>query len=197
MRNGQRGQSLVEFGILVPGFLVILFGLLEFGFLFSHHLTLQYATREGARVGAALGSGTPSAPCSASGGTAEPVDWQIVAAVQRVLTSPGSQVPVARVQQIRIFRANNQGRETGNDVNVWVPGTGPQVDGTNLVFRMNDEKWDACSRKKSTTSSSDADSIGVSLVYDYRFVSPLGSLLGLAGAAQLTVADQTVMALNP
>lgn len=194
-RSRERGQSLVEFGILVPAFLLILFGLLEFGFLFSHHLTLEYATREGARVGAALGRGTPSAPCS--GTNPEPVDWQIVAAVQRVLTSPGSQVPPARIQEIRIYRAKNDGDEHPNDVNVWVPGPGPIVDGTRLAFREVDTGWSACGRRKSSTPSSDADSIGISLVYDYRFVSPLGSLLGFVGPAHVTIADRTVMALNP
>lgn len=194
-RRRERGQSLVEFGILVPGFLLILFGLLEFGFLFSHHLTLEYATREGARVGAALGNGSPAAPCS--GTSPEPVDWQIVAAVQRVLTSPGSQVPPGRVQEIRIYRAKNDGDQLGNQANVWVPGTGPMVDGTPLMFREAGSGWDACGRRRVTSRSADADSLGVSIVYDYRFVSPLGTMLGLAGPAHMTISDRTVMALNP
>ena len=195
-RTGERGQSLVEFGILVPGFMLILFGLLEFGFLFSHHLTLEYATREGARVGAALGNGSPSAPCS--GTSPEPVDWQIVAAVQRVLTSPGSQVPPGRVQEIRIYRAKNDGDQLGNKANVWVPGLGPTVDGTRLLFRESGPTgWDACGRRRVTTRSADADSLGISIVYDYRFVSPLGSMLRFVGPAQLTISDRTVMALNP
>ena len=37
--------------------MLILFGMLEFGFVFSHNLTLQYATREGARTGALLANG--------------------------------------------------------------------------------------------------------------------------------------------
>jgi len=191
----QRGQSLVEFGLILPGFLLILFGLLEFGFVFSHHLTLEYATREGARVGAALGNGTPSAPCA--GTSPEPVDWQIVAAVQRVLTSPGSQVPPGRVQELRIYRANTSGDQQVNFANVWVPGLGPVVDGTLLAFHPTTTGWDACTRNRSASRSADADSIGVLLVYDYRFVSPLGSLLGFNGPAHLTISDRTVMALNP
>ena len=56
-RDGRSGQGLVEFAILVPAFAILLFAMLEFGFVFSHHLTVEYATREGARVGAALGNG--------------------------------------------------------------------------------------------------------------------------------------------
>ena len=43
------GQSLVEFTLIVPLFLMILFGMIEFGFVFTHDLTVEYATREGAR----------------------------------------------------------------------------------------------------------------------------------------------------
>ena len=58
-RTDARGQSMVEFAISVPVFVMLLFGMLEFGFAFNHNLTLEYATREGARTGAALANGTP------------------------------------------------------------------------------------------------------------------------------------------
>ena len=38
--SGARGQSLVEFAVAVPVFIMLLFGMLEFGFAFSHNLTL-------------------------------------------------------------------------------------------------------------------------------------------------------------
>ena len=49
---------MVEIAYVVPLFMFILLGILEFGFVFNHHLTLEYATREGARAGAALADGT-------------------------------------------------------------------------------------------------------------------------------------------
>ena len=61
------GQSLVEYAITVPVFLLILLGMLEFGFAFSHHLTMEYSTREGARTGAALANGSPPVVCSDPG----------------------------------------------------------------------------------------------------------------------------------
>ena len=54
----EHGQGLVEFALLVPVFLLILLGMLEFGFAFNHNMTLQYASREGARAGAAAADGT-------------------------------------------------------------------------------------------------------------------------------------------
>ncbi len=178
--------------LMLPIFLLILFGMLEFGFVFSHHLTLEYATREGARLGAALGNGTDDAPCN--GVSPEPVDWQIMAAVQRVLTSPGSQVPPANIAHIRIYKSTSTGAETPGMVNVWVPGAGPTVDGERLQFTPSGPTgWSACIRN----SGSNPDSIGVSLVYRYDYVTPLGALMGITGPASLTIGDRTIMALNP
>ncbi|MDQ2965915.1 MAG: pilus assembly protein [Chloroflexota bacterium] len=190
-RASGRGQSLVEFALMLPLMLMILFGMMEFGFVFSHHLTLEYATREGARLGAALGAGNADAPCS--GTTPEPVDWQIIAAVQRVITSPGSQVPPARVSEIRIYKATATGAETAGVVNVWVPGAGPTVDGVRLQFTPSTTAWSACGRN----SGASPDSLGISLVYSYRYVTPLGTLMGIMGPATITISDRTIMALNP
>ena len=49
-RRRTRGQSLVEFAIVLPIFLLILSGILDFGFLLYSRMTVISATREGARV---------------------------------------------------------------------------------------------------------------------------------------------------
>jgi hypothetical protein len=181
------GQSLVEYALALPVFLLILFGMLDFGFAFTHHLALEYATREGARMGAALGPGDPTGvPCAQ-------VDDQIIAAVQRVLTSPGTQANIANIREIRIYRANSAGDPTAN-VNVWVPPGGTRiVDGTPLLFGPQSVSWSACGRN----NAANPDSLGVALTYDYEFVSPLAPLMGLFGGGSIRISDKTVMALNP
>ena len=194
-RDRRRGQGMVEFAILVPAFLIVLFGMLEFGLVFSHHLTLEYATREGARVGSALGNGTEQSPCKQIAGQPEPIDWVVIAAVQRVLTSPGSPVVMGNVTSIRIYQADTNGNEMPNRANVWLPGgDGKVVDGVPLQFKPTTQQWDACTRKKSPIGS--ADSLGVSLTYDYQSVTPLGLILKL-GSGKISMTDRTVMALNP
>jgi hypothetical protein len=49
LRLSNRGQSLVEVALLFPVLLVLLSGLLEFGFLLNEYLTLQDAVRNAAR----------------------------------------------------------------------------------------------------------------------------------------------------
>jgi Flp pilus assembly protein TadG len=204
-RAGARGQSLVEFSLIVPLFLLVLFGMMEFGFIFSHDLTIEYASREGARAGAALvngggtlGCGTGQSPNSTT------VDPLIIAAVERVLQSPGSQVVVAHVSQIVIYKANpTTGADDQGLENVWKyqQGTIPTVDGQPLNFGATSVGWQACNRNNVTnsTGSPPPDSLGVSVTYTYNFVTPLASILGFfgGGTPTLTVTDRTVMQLNP
>ena len=130
-RDRSRGQALVEFSVLVPAFMLILFGMLEFGFVFTHNLTLEYATREGARTGAALADGGGNAAICAT------IDPQIIAAVERVLTSPGSPIDETHVTTIQIWKATAAGVPTGGaQTSTWNYGTGgaPTVDGFQLHY---------------------------------------------------------------
>jgi len=49
--SGDRGQSLVEFALILPLFLVIVFGIVDFGMAFHSYITVTNAAREGARLG--------------------------------------------------------------------------------------------------------------------------------------------------
>lgn len=55
-RSGRRGQGLVEFALVLPVFLLILFGLIDVGRFVYLNSVLSQAAREGARVGAAEAS---------------------------------------------------------------------------------------------------------------------------------------------
>jgi len=197
--RGERGQSLVEFALIVPVFMLILLGILEFGFAFDHAMTVNYATREGARSGSALARGNDTTMvCS----TSVDVDKHVIAAVQRVLDAPGSQIDMARVAEIRIYRAAANGSQIGSQANIWAPnpGGGPSVDGTNLDFSPSSTGWNACTRDNTWTAGVAPDSIGVSIDYSYEFTTPLAAIFGFFGpngAASLAIDDRTVMALNP
>ena len=198
----QGGQGLVEFTALVPVFMLLLFGMLEFGFAFDQNLTLEYATREGARVGSALANdgGVLCVPATTT------VDAQIVAAVQRVLLSPGSRVTTENNMQVLIWKADANGAPISGTTNTWNftgLGTGKDhygqpaiVDGQQIAFTEVTQNWNACTRKNGTP----VDSIGVSMTHTYSFQTPLAGILRIFGgtsAGTLTMSDKTVMALNP
>ena len=51
-RNGEKGQNLVEFAMVVPIFLILVFAIVDFGMGFHAWITVTNAAREGARIGA-------------------------------------------------------------------------------------------------------------------------------------------------
>lgn len=212
-RSCQAGQGLVEFATLVPVFLLILLGMMEFGFAFNHHMTLQYATREGVRAGAAAADGTmkDSSCVDSVSGIARPfgsadVDPLVIAAVQRILRSPGSMIDIARVANITIYKAKADGTPVtspGSTSNIWPTtiGTGANVPCVFPAQRMDfsapaSPPWPASGRNNGATP----DAMGVSITYTYEFRSALGGILrffGGSGAASLQMTDKTVMALQP
>jgi len=50
--KSQRGQAIVEFAFVLPILLTLLFGIIEFGRIFSAGLIVTHSAREGARAGA-------------------------------------------------------------------------------------------------------------------------------------------------
>jgi Flp pilus assembly protein TadG len=194
-----RGQGLVEFAVIIPIFLVLLAGMLEFGLAFSDRLTLGNATREGARIGAALATGMDTS-CT---GDPAGVDLTVIASVQNILKSGGSDVDLSKISQIRIYKANASGGQVGGNVNVWTytPGSGPDADpdsGVEIIdFSPSGQAWPACTRSNTTGS---ADSFAVSIHYTYHLHTPLAGLVALLGGSRsgtIPIVDTTIMALNP
>lgn len=57
MTGEDRGASAVEFALVVPILVVLVFGIINFGALFSQKLALNNAVREGARAAVVAGTG--------------------------------------------------------------------------------------------------------------------------------------------
>ena len=49
--HGERGQSLVEFSLILGPLMLLLLGIVQFGFIFNTYVTLTNAAREAARAG--------------------------------------------------------------------------------------------------------------------------------------------------
>ena len=175
-RAGGRGQAIVEFALILPLFLVLLIGMLEFGIVFDHRNAMAYAVREGARVGASLGNG---------GSQPAGVDPAILAAVQRGLTDP---ILIENITSIEIFKADTAGQPIAGKINAFDRAGNP----------VGTPGWPATSR----VPGLNGDSIGVRVVYDFRPQTPLAVLLGLFGGGSppyttIRMTDKTVMKLEP
>ena len=55
-KKGEKGQALVEFALLVPIFLVLLFAIIDFGMGFYSWISVTNGAREGARLGVVMGT---------------------------------------------------------------------------------------------------------------------------------------------
>jgi Flp pilus assembly protein TadG len=58
MLKNEKGQSMVEFALLLPVLILIIMGIMEFGLILNSYLALNNASREGARIGAVGGTDT-------------------------------------------------------------------------------------------------------------------------------------------
>ena len=175
-RGRERGQSLVEFTLILPVFLLVLLGMLEYGSAYDHRTAMAYAVREGARVGASLGNG------GSSPGT---VDATIVAAVQRGLTNP---ILIENITSIDIYQADAAGKPVSGKIDSY------DKDGN----QIGSPGWPAASR----VVGLNGDSIGVRVRYDFHPITPLGTLMGVIfsptpGYSIIPMADSSVMHLEP
>ncbi|HEV2251223.1 MAG TPA: TadE family protein [Candidatus Limnocylindria bacterium] len=193
--RGQRGQATIEVALLLSLLVMpLVFGLVEMGFLFSSHITISAATREGARMGSNLANGGNPLGCGAGQSpNAAGVDPQIIASVERSLTGAGTEIDLANVSEIDIFKATGAGGVSGTSINVWTYALngGPVIDGAALDFRPSGSPgWQACSRSNVIP----ADALGVTIKYAYQAKSPLRYFL--PGFASWNLTDTTVMVLN-
>jgi hypothetical protein len=70
------------------------------------------------------------------------------------------------------------------------------VDGKPLDYSQTSTGWDPCSR----LNGADADALGVSLTYSYKFTTSFGGIIRFIGGSNWTslqMSDKTVMNLNP
>jgi hypothetical protein len=175
-RGGQRGQSIVEFTLILPVFLLVLLGMLEYGSAYDHRTAMAYAVREGARVGASMGNG---------GSYPATVDPAIVAAVQRGLTNP---ILIDNITSIDIYQAGLDGKPIAGKMDSYDKDGNP----------IGSPGWPASSR----IAGLNGDSIGVRVRYDFHPITPLGTFMGLMfspipGYATIPMTDSSVMHLEP
>ncbi len=64
IRKREDGQAMVEFAIVIPVLLMLVLGIIQFGILFNHSLTVADAVRAGARQGA-VSRTLPGGPAAA------------------------------------------------------------------------------------------------------------------------------------
>jgi Flp pilus assembly protein TadG len=94
-KNGEKGQALVEFTLLVPIFLLLLFAIVDFGMGFHAWITVTNSAREGARLGAVSAAQTDIMDRVYQTADLPNESTQMTVTVTNAQGSPGTSVVVA------------------------------------------------------------------------------------------------------
>jgi len=180
-RSGRsEGQALVEFALVVPLFFVLFTAIIEFGFLFNATLATSYGTRDASLIAAEAGD--------VAGG-----DCVILQKVEQDMGAPADANSITQVEiywandttGVQIAGAVNTYTRTGsttcsvNGANVTVPYTISGAQGYIADDRCN--ILAGCGVDSAGRTHDSVDTIGVAVTYNYKFHTPLKSLLGWTG----------------
>jgi Flp pilus assembly protein TadG len=210
-RGRQKGQSVVEFALVIPIFLVLLMGVIEFSFLMNGQLSINYATRDAALIAAEAGN----AGLDAS--NHDLADCVILQKIQQDVTAPANS---ANITQVRIYRTNDTGQPLDTSGNVTTFGSGSQAsniyvpgsttctfpDSTTITVPYTETtaqypSSDRCNAIKGTAAGCSAghpglDTIGVLVTYNDTWRTPLHNLIGLMGSGW-TLTQSNQMRMEP
>ena len=80
IQKASKGQSLVEFAMVLPLLVILIFGIIDFGMGLRSYISLTNATREGARF-AAVGNVAGAYPANCDGATNTTVIGRVCVAI--------------------------------------------------------------------------------------------------------------------
>lgn len=188
-RRRQSGQSLVEFALVIPIFMLLVVAIAEFSFMFASYLSAGFATRDGVQAAAEQGNSV----CA---------DETIL---QRIDNDTLPPVDKNRILRIEIFWADTDGSSLGT--NQWIRGgshscTLPDSTVITVPYTQNSNGYavpDRCnilSGADCAPGHSGIDTIGVKIVYDYQWITPLPGMIG-ASPTGIQMVESNMMRLEP
>ena len=190
------GQTLVEFALILPLFMVLLMGIIEFAFMFNATLSINFTSRDASLIAAEAGSQSTA-------------DCAVLAKVEQDVAAP---LAANNIQSVTIYQADRAGNQTGHN-NVYTrtpatpmtcvgftPSSVPYTLGTNTYpmgeAPSNGGRCDVLAG----CSTSPMDSIGVTITYRYYFKTPLRNLVSFLPGASVGYIDfswSNVMRMEP
>ena len=175
--DGARGQSLVEFALIFPIFILLLIGLIEFSVTLSVMLNVNYASRDSTLLSAEVGDTTGA-------------DCLILKRLDTALG--GGAAHHSGIEQVRIFWADANGNEVA--ANVYTEGglgtTCTLADGSTATVPytavpggLNYVNTDRCSvlagcgLYSQGRSHPGLDTVGVAISFHHDWLTPLPNLV--------------------
>ncbi|MBA3877335.1 MAG: hypothetical protein C0498_10420 [Anaerolinea sp.] len=199
--DDRRGQTLVEFSLLLPIFLTLVMGIIEFGFVFNALLSINYATRNASLIAAEAGN------TAATDGAGNPIeigpDCLILQTIEEDVTAPADP---NQITAVRIYRADLLGKEMSGVVNVYVRG-GPTTcrfpGGVTITvpYQLSGPVGYPSSNRCNFVAGCGVgqpglDTIGVQITYQHAWRTPMPNLIGGSGSG-LTLMRSNAMRMEP
>ena len=183
----ESGQALVEFALVFPIFMLMLFGLIDVGRLVYTNSAVSQAAREGARLAAAevawvgLPATTPGCVVDPSGIDA---------------SNPGAHVcpPSTAALEANVLEAVNRmtvGMDQVTTVYLSCNGGDAKTDPAPSGNWTDSSGGNGCILANGSPAGSEGDLVSVRITYEYRALTPIiSSLLGpipLSGSATMVI----------
>ena len=148
-RRRFRGQSLVEFALILPIFLLVFFGVVEYAFINASIGAFNLAAQDSARYGAIIG----------------PTDLNVDSEMVTQFILPHvTGIVMARLVSVEIFHAN----EAGNCSDGTQTFPCPEEDVYNAQSGVWTDSWPVSSRNDQLIT---ADYLGVRITYQYTYLT--------------------------
>jgi Flp pilus assembly protein TadG len=193
----REGQSVVEFALVIPLFVLLLIGIIEFAFALNAVLAVNFATREAALIAAEAGNG-------------DGADCVILTKIEDSISAPSDRKSITSVE---IYKANRVGaklatntyqRTPATPMSCTFPGSPPIVITVpySLVGGQNYEDIKRCNVLAGCPANAplplttSVDQIGVEVSYSYTWRTPLSGLLTLSGTGY-TIVKSNSMRMEP
>jgi Flp pilus assembly protein TadG len=203
-RHREEGQTLVEFALVLPLFLILLIGTIEFAFMFNATLNVNFASRNASLTAAESGMNT-TADCA----VLAQIEQDVGLPVDKAFTATSG------IQSVTIFKANRAGAQVSPGAqNVYIrtgtmtcAGFSPNPMPYTLVGSQGYPMGEApgppggrCALLTGCSLTIPMDSIGVSIRYRYPFHTPVRNLVNFlpgAGGGYLDFTWSNVMRMEP
>lgn len=192
-RRESRGQALVEFAMIIPIFMAMFTGIIEFGVAFSVKMQVTFASRDAAIVLAESGAADPLT-----------ADCAILSRIDQDFLAPAKRV---NIDHVDIFWATAAGGINNGAVETYKPTGTLGSSCPTLVWSRTSDLYPPQNRCASISGSdlglcqaspvrTGPDRIGVTIVYKYSWTTPLPGLIGLSGSG-LSFSQTNLTTIEP
>jgi hypothetical protein len=205
--HGSRGQAMVEFAMVFMMFITLVVSIIEFAFLFTSNLSITYASHDAAQLAAEYGN-TAGVDCA----TLERIDNDVSAPANArqivsvdiywVNTATPDAAPVGGAENIYIWDGGNHACTKPDGTTINIPFPIPTLQSAEAAAggypentRCNANSGINCPNTGGIVHST-VDTIGVKIVYQYKWISPFPSIISNSTAGPL-LSSTNIMRLEP